>query len=110
MRLGAHEVHVQKNTMAYTLYKKESIFERHRHRWEVNPEYWTQLENKGLIFSGNSPDARRKEIVELPSNFFFFASQFHGEFKSRPTKPEPEYYGFIKACLDKKLGKPKPEF
>jgi CTP synthase len=110
MRLGAHEVHVHKDTIAYTLYGKETIFERHRHRWEVNPEYWTQLETKGLKFSGNSPDARRKEILELPSNFFFFASQFHGEFKSRPTKPEPEYYGFIKACLDKKLGKTKPQF
>jgi len=110
MRLGAHEVRVLKDTMAYTLYNKETIFERHRHRWEVNPEYWTQLEQKGLKFSGNSPDARRKEILELPNNFFFFASQFHGEFKSRPTKPEPEYYGFIKACLDKKLGKTKPEF
>jgi CTP synthase len=110
MRLGAHEVRVLKDTMAYTLYGKDTIFERHRHRWEVNPEYWTQLEQKGLRFSGNSPDARRKEILELPSNFFFFASQFHGEFKSRPTKPEPEYYGFIKACLDKKLGKIKPEF
>ncbi|MCW4022537.1 MAG: CTP synthase, partial [Candidatus Bathyarchaeota archaeon] len=110
MRLGAHEVRVIKDTMAYTLYGKDTIFERHRHRWEVNPEYWTQLEQKGLRFSGNSPDARRKEILELPRNFFFFASQFHGEFKSRPTKPEPEYYGFIKACLDKKLGKIKPEF
>ncbi len=110
MRLGAHEVRVLKDTMAYTLYGKDTIFERHRHRWEVNPEYWTKLEQKGLKFSGNSPDARRKEILELPSNFFFFASQFHGEFKSRPTKPEPEYYGFIKACLDKKLGKTKPEF
>jgi len=68
------------------------------------------LEKQGMVFSGNSPDGRRKEILEIPSNFFFFASQFHGEFKSSPTKPEPEYYGFIKACLDKKLGKTKPEF
>jgi CTP synthase len=110
MRLGAHEVRVNKNTIAYTLYGMEQIFERHRHRWEVNPDYWKALEEKGLIFSGNSPDGRRKEILEYPSNFFFFASQFHGEFKSRPNKPEPEYYGFIKACLDKKLGKAKPEF
>ncbi|MDG6223857.1 MAG: CTP synthase [Candidatus Bathyarchaeota archaeon] len=110
MRLGAHEVRVLKDTIAYTLYGKDTIFERHRHRWEVNPEYWNKLEENGLKFSGNSPDARRKEILELPGNFFFFASQFHGEFKSRPTKPEPEYYGFIKACLDKKLGKTKPEF
>ncbi|PVX26852.1 MAG: CTP synthase, partial [Candidatus Bathyarchaeum sp.] len=110
MRLGAHEVRVHKDTIAYTLYGVEQIFERHRHRWEVNPDYWSALEKNGLIFSGNSPDGRRKEILEYPSNFFFFASQFHGEFKSRPTKPEPEYYGFIKACLDKKLGKTKPEF
>ena len=110
MRLGAHDVRVHKNTMAYTLYGVEQISERHRHRWEVNPDYWSALEQKGMVFSGNSPDARRKEILELPDRFFFFASQFHGEFKSRPTKPEPEYYGFIKACLDKKLGKTKPEF
>ncbi len=110
MRLGAHEVLVHKDTMAYTLYGVEKIFERHRHRWEVNPNYWNALEKKGIVFSGNSPDGRRKEILELPNSFFFFASQFHGEFKSRPTKPEPEYYGFIKACLDKKLGKQKPEF
>jgi CTP synthase len=110
MRLGAHEVLVHKNTIAYTLYDEDRIFERHRHRWEVNANYWEALEKKGMVFSGNSPDGKRKEIMELPSSFFFFASQFHGEFKSRPTKPEPEYYGFIKACLDKKLGKPKPEF
>ena len=110
MRLGAHEVRVHKDTIAYTLYDTEKILERHRHRWEVNPDYWSALEQKGMVFSGNSPDARRKEILELPDRFFFFASQFHGEFKSRPTKPEPEYYGFVKACLDKKLGKTKPEF
>jgi CTP synthase len=110
MRLGAHEVIVHNNTIAYTLYHNEKIFERHRHRWEVNPDYWNILEQNGMVFSGNSPDNRRKEILELPSSFFFFASQFHGEFKSRPTKPEPEYYGFIKACLDKKLGKKQPEF
>ncbi len=110
MRLGANEVMVHKNTMAYTLYGIERIFERHRHRWEVNMDYWDTLEKNGMVFSGNSLDGRRKEILELPDRFFFFASQFHGEFKSRPTKPEPEYYGFIKACIDKKLGKTKPEF
>jgi CTP synthase len=110
MRLGAHEVWVKKETMAHRLYGVDKIFERHRHRWEVNPDYWDALEKKGMVFSGNSPDGRRKEILEVPDRFFFFASQFHGEFKSRPTKPEPEYYGFVKACLDKKLGKTKPEF
>ena len=110
MRLGAHEVWVNKNSMAYTLYGVDRIFERHRHRWEVNPDYWDALEEHGMVFSGNSPDGKRKEILEVPERFFFFASQFHGEFKSRPTNPEPEYYGFIKACLDKKLGKAKPQF
>jgi CTP synthase len=60
-----------------------------------------------MVFSGKSPDGRRIEILELPDRFFFFASQFHGEFKSRPSKPDAEYYGFVKACLDKKLRESK---
>lgn len=110
MRLGAHKIIVRKGTLAYRLYGAEKIHERHRHRWEVNPEYWQVLEENGLVFSGKSPDGRRMEILELPTRFFFFASQFHGEFRSRPSKPDPEYYGFVKACLDKKLGKSRPEF
>ncbi len=110
MRLGAHKIIIKKETLAHRLYGAEEIYERHRHRWEVNPDYWGILEKHGMVFSGKSPDGRRMEILELPSNFFFFASQFHGEFKSRPGKPDPEYYGFVKACLDKKLGKSKPEF
>lgn len=109
MRLGAHKIIVRKGTLAYRLYGAEKIHERHRHRWEVNPEYWQVLEDNGLVFSGKSPDGRRMEILELPTRFFFFASQFHGEFRSRPSKPDPEYYGFVKACLDKKLGKSRPE-
>lgn len=110
MRLGVHKVIIKEGTLAYRLYKRSEIWERHRHRWEVNPDYWKILEAHGAVFSGKSPDGKRIEILELPDRFFFFASQFHGEFKSRPGKPEPEYYGFIKACLDKKLGKQKPEF
>jgi len=110
MRLGAHKVIIKEGTLAYKLYKSREIYERHRHRWEVNPDYWRLLEEHGIIFSGKSPDGRRIEILELPDRFFFFASQFHGEFKSRPGKPEPEYYGFIRACLDKKMGRNKPEF
>jgi len=110
MRLGAHKILVKKGTLVYKLYGTEEIYERHRHRWEVNPDYWSVFENHGLVFSGKSPDGRRMEILELPDKFFFLASQFHGEFKSRPGKPGPEYYGFVKACLDKKLGKTKPEF
>jgi CTP synthase len=110
MRLGAHKIIVKKNTLAHKLYGAEEMLERHRHRYEVNQEYLETLEKHGLVFSGKSPDGRRMEILELPNNFFFFASQFHGEFKSRPGKPDPEYYGFVKACIDKKLGKVNPEF
>ena len=110
MRLGAHKIIVKKNTLAYTLYGTGEIYERHRHRWEVNRDYWGVLQKHGLVFSGKSPDGRRIEILELPDKFFFFASQFHGEFKSRPNRPDPEYYGFVRACLDRKLGKTKPEF
>ena len=103
MRLGAHKIIIKKETVAHRLYGAEEIIERHRHRWEVNPDYWDVLEKHGLVFSGKSPDGRRMEILELPDKFFFFASQFHGEFKSRPGNPDPEYCGFVKACLDKKL-------
>jgi len=110
MRLGAHKIIIKPGTIAHALYKSEEIYERHRHRFEVNLDYLERLEKNGLTFSGRSPDGRRMEILELPKHFFFFASQFHGEFKSRPGRPDPEYYGFVKACLDKKLGKSKPEF
>ncbi len=110
MRLGAHKIVVKKGTLAHKLYGAEEIYERHRHRWEVNPDYLGILKKHGLVFSGKSPDGQRMEILELPDKFFLFASQFHGEFKSRPGNPDPEYYGFIKACLDKKLGKQKLEF
>jgi len=105
MRLGAQKIIIEKGTLAHKLYGAEEIHQRHRHRWEVNPDYWEVLEKHGLVFSGKSPDGRRMEILELPDKFFFLASQFHGEFKSRPGKPDPEYYGFVKACMDRKLGK-----
>jgi len=107
MRLGAHKVVITRGTLAHKLYGSEAISERHRHRWEVNPKYWNVLKEHGMVFSGKSPDGRRMEILELPDRFYFFASQFHGEFKSRPSQPDAEYYGFVKACLSKKLGESK---
>ncbi|MGO8805576.1 MAG: CTP synthase [Candidatus Bathyarchaeia archaeon] len=107
MRLGAHKVILQKGTLAYKMYQQEEIHERHRHRFEVNLDFQETQKNHGLCFTGKSSDGRRMETLELPDKYFFFASQFHGEFKSRPGRPEPEYAGFIQACLDKKLGKPK---
>lgn len=110
MRLGAHKIKLEKGTMAFDLYQKEEAHERHRHRFEVNLDYLEVLSKNGLIYSGKSADGRRMETLELPSHYFFFASQFHGEFKSRPGKPSPEYYGFANACLNKKMGKAKPTF
>jgi CTP synthase len=110
MRLGAHKIVVEPDTIACKLYKREEIFERHRHRFEVNLDFSETLRKNGLVFSGKSTDGRRMELLELPDRFFFFASQFHGEFKSRPGRPDPEYYGFIKACLNKKQKKRKPDF
>lgn len=110
MRLGAHKIILKPNTTAYALYRSKEIYERHRHRFEVNLDYLAKMEKNGLVFSGKSADGRRMEILEQPDHFFFFASQFHGEFRSRPGRPDPEYYGFVKACLDTKLGKPRPEF
>jgi CTP synthase len=110
MRLGAHKVKLEKGSMAYNLYKAEEIYERHRHRFEVNLDYLEVLCKNGMVYSGKSTDGRRMETLELPDRYFYFASQFHGEFKSRPGRPSPEYYGFINACISKKLGKPKPTF
>jgi CTP synthase len=110
MRLGAHKIILEQNSLANRLYKEGEVYERHRHRFEVNLEYLDILTRKGACFTGKSADGRRMETFELPCNYFFFASQFHGEFKSRPGKPSPEYFGFIQACLDKQLGKPKPKF
>jgi CTP synthase len=101
MRLGAQEVKITPGTLAYTLYKSESIWQRHRHRFEVNPKYWGILTEHGLVFSGKSPDGRRIEIFEYPKNDFHFGVQFHPEFKSRPGKPDPAYVGFLEACLKK---------
>ncbi|MFP3952246.1 MAG: CTP synthase [Candidatus Bathyarchaeia archaeon] len=110
MRLGAHKIMVKKGSLLYSLYGSEEITERHRHRWEVNPYYWDRLEENDMVFSGWSPDGRRKEALEIPENYFFLATQFHPEFKSRPWKPSPPYYGFIKAAYDRKRGRAKPVF
>ena len=103
MRLGAHKVMLQKGSLANSLFGGEEIHERHRHRFEVNLDYIEPLKSNGLCFTGKSSDGRRMETLELPNKHFFFASQFHGEFRSRPGRPSPEYSGFIQACINKKL-------
>lgn len=99
MRLGAAPVLIAPHSLAYRLYGRDEIYERHRHRYEVNPDYIEELEAAGLKFSGRSPDGRM-EIGELPHHPFFIASQFHPEFLSRPTKPHPLFLGFLEACLE----------
>ena len=109
MRLGTHEISIMQNTTASSLYGRDVISERHRHRYEVNLDYIGRIVDGGGVFSGRSIDGRRMEIFELPGNYYYLGTQFHGEFKSRPGKPSPPYYGLIKGALDKKLGKPAPE-
>ncbi len=103
MRLGAYPAVLQKKTIAYEAYKNHLISERHRHRYEVNPDYIEKLQDRGLIFSGFSPNRRLMEILELPKSKhpFFVATQFHPEFKSRPLKPHPLFREFIKAAIKK---------
>jgi CTP synthase len=101
MRLGAYPAAIEMRTQAFAAYKKHLISERHRHRWEVNPEYIEVLKKNGLVFSGKSPDGKLMEIAELPKEIhpFFVGSQFHPEFKSRPLAPHPLFREFIKAAM-----------
>ena len=100
MRLGAYPAKLKPNTIVWKLYnKKDLIKERHRHRYEVNPEFISLLEQTGLVFSGASPDRKLMEFMELPKHKYFVATQSHPEFKSRFGKPAPLFYGFVKAML-----------
>lgn len=99
MRLGAYDCILKKGSKAAKAYGKEKISERHRHRYEVNNEYIKQIEDAGLVFSGMSPDGMLAEVVEIPQNDWFVASQFHPEFKSRPEHPHPLFKGLIDAAV-----------
>ena len=99
MRLGAYPCKVVPDTRAAQIYGQEIIYERHRHRFEVNNAYRACLVEAGLVISGESPDGRLVEMVELPNHPWFVASQGHPEFKSRPTRPHPLFKGFVAAAL-----------
>jgi len=103
MRLGAYPAHITKGTVAREAYKKEMVSERHRHRYEVNPEYIEKLEKRGLVFSGKSPNGVLMEIAELPKTKhpFFLGTQFHPEFLAHPLNPHPLFTAFIKAAIKK---------
>lgn len=104
MRLGAYPAELMKGSVAASAYKTLTVSERHRHRWEVNPEYIEMFEKNGLIFSGKSPNGKLMEIIELlkKDHPFFVATQFHPELKSRPLNPHPLFREFIKAAMLKK--------
>ncbi len=100
MRLGAYPCIVQKKTRAHQAYKKELIYERHRHRYEVNNKFRKKLSENGMAFSGLSPDNSLVEIIELPSHPWFVAGQFHPELKSRLLSPHPLFRDFVKAAVN----------
>ncbi len=99
MRLGAYPCVVQKGTKAYAAYKKELISERHRHRYEVNNKFRKALQEKGMVFSGLSPDGNLVEIAELKDHPWFVGGQFHPELKSRALTPHPLFRDFVKAAV-----------
>lgn len=98
MRLGSYPAILEKGSLVRKLYKIKKIYERHRHRYEVNLKFINLLESRGLKFSGKSPDGKLMEFLELPTHPFFVATQAHPEFKSRLERPSPLFLGFIKAC------------
>src|SRR5438046_364277 len=108
MRLGLHPARLTPGSRAAEAYGQEVIYERHRHRFEVNNRYRQTLEGAGMLLSGQSPDGRLVEIVELKDHPWFVASQFHPEFKSRPERPHPLFDGFVEASLATRDGR-QPE-
>ena len=101
MRLGKWPCRLKEGSRAREAYGVEYISERHRHRYEVNNIYRTEMEKAGVLFSGTSPDNHIVEMMELPQNDWHVSCQFHPEFKSRPNRPHPLFSGFVKAALNK---------
>ena len=103
MRLGAYPAILKKGSLIHKLYGKNKVSERHRHRYEVNPEYVDVIEKHGLLFSGKSPNGVLMEFMEIPDHPYFVGTQAHPEFKSRPMKPAPMFDGLIKATKKKRV-------
>ena len=105
MRLGSRKTIINdKNSLASRLYHGlDYIYERHRHRYEVNPDFMNQIESAGMKFVGKDDTSQRMEIIELKNHPFFFATQYHPEFKTRPTKPSPPFYGLLMASSNQKI-------
>ncbi len=98
LRLGANQINVKENSLAHKIYKSNLITKRHRHRYEINKEYLGELTKKGMIFSAESDEGKRMEILEIPSHKFYLGVQFHPEFSSRPGFPEASFEAFVRAA------------
>ena len=98
LRLGANEIKIKDDTNAQKIYQTELISKRHRHRYEFNTKYLEEFSKNGMIFSGDSDNGRRMEILEIPSHKFFVGVQYHPEFNSRPGYPENAFKAFIDAA------------
>jgi CTP synthase len=105
MRLGAYAAKLLPGSIVHKAYGEEVIYERHRHRYEVNNRYRSRLEDAGLVCSGTSPDDRLVEFVELPDHPFFVGTQAHPEFKSRPDRPHPLFAAFVEAARERAEGR-----
>jgi CTP synthase len=102
MRLGAYPCKIKPDTKLHDAYAQDLIQERHRHRYEFNNHYLDAFQEKGMVFSGISPDGRLVEVLELPELTWFLACQFHPEFKSRPYKSHPLFRKFVAAAKERK--------
>jgi CTP synthase len=109
MRLGAYPCKLTPGTLAHSVYGKDEISERHRHRYEVNQKYLEMLTEHGLLVAGMSPDGKFVEMVELPDHPWFLGCQFHPEYKSKPTAPHPLFVSYIKAALEEQARRQDPE-
>jgi len=107
MRLGGHDISVQKPSKAFEIYQSKTVRGRHRHRFELNQKYMQQLEDAGMRFSAFSDGGRRAEILELKDHPFFMGTQYHPEYCSRPEYPEPMFMAFMKAAIEERRAKGK---
>jgi CTP synthase len=100
LRLGNWPCVISEGSKTHSVYQSANILERHRHRYEFNNKYRSIMEEKGIVFSGVSPDGRLVEIVEIKDHPWFVGCQFHPEFKSRPNRAHPLFYGFVRASFN----------
>jgi CTP synthase len=107
MRLGAYPARLLPGSVVREIYGEDVVYERHRHRYELNNRYRQRFEEKGMVLSGTSPDDLLVEFIELPKSMhpFFVATQAHPEFKSRPNRPHPLFAGFVKSALERAEGR-----